>query len=230
MNTVSLRPLTPLAASSASPQSRLRLRCASLPDDDDASETSSRHFRDRPLGAFVRVPYGVAMTRESDRDRIGGAKQQTAGAGDQPRPAFGLRPWFALLRRARSLRRFAFAIVRGSVPGDRRYRSRRTVVLASEDWRSPPVSVASSFADRLFGIRREGTDGLLIRCSSVHGFGIRDPLRVVHLDGDGTVVHQDILVTGRRSIARGVWTLELPIGVRGPATGARLVVLPSFVV
>ena len=92
------------------------------------------------------------------------------------------------------------------------------------------MSVASSFADRLLGIRREGTDGLLIQCSSVHGFGIRDPLRVVHLNGDGTVVHQDILVTGRRSIARGVWILELPIGVRGPATGARLVVLPSFMV
>jgi hypothetical protein len=91
------------------------------------------------------------------------------------------------------------------------------------------VSVASSFADRLLGIRREGTDGLLIRCSSVHGFGIRDPLRVVHLDGHGTVVHQDILVTGRRTISRGVWILELPIEARGPDTGARLIVLPSFV-
>ncbi|MEA3511231.1 MAG: hypothetical protein U9R51_07335 [Actinomycetota bacterium] len=103
------------------------------------------------------------------------------------------------------------------------------MVLAFEDWRSPPVSVASSFADRLLGVRRQGADALLIRCSSVHGFGIRDPLRVIHLDGDGTVVHQDILVTGRRTIARGVWILELPIGVQGPDTGARLVVLPSFV-
>ena len=168
------------------------------------------------------------MTHESDRDRIGGSKQQTAGTGDQPRPAFGLRPWFALLRRARSLRRFAFAIVSGSVPGDRPYRSGGSVVLACEDWASPSVSVASSFRDRLLGVGRRGTDGLLVRCASVHGHGIRAPLRVIHLDGDGTVVHQDILMTGRRTPARGVWILELPIGVPGPDTGARLVVLPSF--
>ena len=169
------------------------------------------------------------MTRESDRDRIGGSKQQTAGTGDQPRPAFGLRPWFALLRRARSLRRFAFAIVSGSVPGDRPYRSGDSVTLGTEDWTSPPVTVALSFADRLLGVRRKDTDGLLIRSGSVHGRGIREPLRIIHLDRDGTVTHQDILMAGRRTSARGVWILELPVGVPGPDTGARLSVLPSFV-
>ncbi len=169
------------------------------------------------------------MTRKSDRDRIGGSKQQTAGTVDQPRPAFGLRPWFALLRRARSLRRFAFAIVSGSVPGDRPYRSGGSITLGAEEWTSPPVTVASSFTDRLLGVRRKDTDGLLIRSSSVHGRGIREPLRIVHLDRDGTVVHQDILTTGRRTPARGVWILELPIGVPGPETGMRLVVLPSSV-
>jgi hypothetical protein len=184
---------------------------------------------DEHLGVSRRVPYGVAMTRESDRDRIGGSKQQTAETGDQPRPAFGLRPWFALLRRARSLRRFAFAIVSRSVPGDRRYRSGGSITLASEDWTSPPVTVASSFTDRLLGVRRRETNGLLIRSASVHGHGIGGPLRVIHLDGDGKVVHQDILMTGRRTPARGVWILELPIGDPGPDTGARLAVLPSFV-
>ena len=169
------------------------------------------------------------MTRESGRDRIGGSKQQTAGARDQPRPAFGLRPWFALLRRARSLRRFAFAIVGGSVPDERPYRSGGSVRLASKGWRSPPVAVASSFTDRLLGVRRRGTTGLLIRSASVHGRGIREPLRIIHMDGEGTVVHQDILTTGRRTPARGVWILELPIGVPGPETGMRLVVLPSSV-
>jgi len=167
------------------------------------------------------------MTRENHRDRIGGSKQQTAGARDQPRPAFGLRPWFALLRRARSLRRFAFAIVSGSVPGDRPYRSSGSVTLSVGSWQSPPVMIAASFTDRLLGVRRTGTNGLLIRSSSVHGRGIREPLRVIHLDGDGTVVHQDILTTGRRTSARGAWILELPIGVPGPDTGMRLTVLPS---
>jgi hypothetical protein len=170
------------------------------------------------------------MTRDSGRNRIGGSKQRTAESGDQPRPAFGLRPWFALLRRARSLRRFAFAIVGGSVPGDRPYRSGGSVMLTVGTWTSPPVVVATSFTDRLLGVRRRGTGGLLIRSASVHGRGIRESVRIVHLDGEGTVVHQDILMAGRRTPARGVWILELPIGVPGPDTGATLVVLPSSMV
>ncbi len=89
------------------------------------------------------------------------------------------------------------------------------------------MTIASSFTDRLVGVRREKTNGILIRSSSVHGYGLREPLRIVHLDEDGTVVHQDILMTGRRTPARGVWVLELPIGRPGPDTGTRLVVLPS---
>ncbi len=169
------------------------------------------------------------MTRVSHRVRFGGSEQQTAEWRDQPRPALGLRPWFALLRRARSLRRFAFAIVSGSVPGDRPYRARGPVTLAVGSWRSPPVVVASSFTDRLVGVRRERTGGLLIRSSSVHAYGCRKPLRVVHLDGDGMVVYQDILMSGRRTPARGAWILELPFGTPGPDTGTRLVVLPSSV-
>ncbi|MEA2009184.1 MAG: hypothetical protein U9N78_00600 [Actinomycetota bacterium] len=101
--------------------------------------------------------------------------------------------------------------------------------MASGGWKSPPVTVALSFTDRLLGVRRRETDGLLIRSASVHGHGIRGPLRIIHLDRDGTVVHQDILMTGRRTAARAIWVLELPIGVPGPETGARLTVLPSFV-
>jgi hypothetical protein len=44
MDAVSLAPSTPLAVSSASTQSRLRLRCASLPDDADASKTPRHHM------------------------------------------------------------------------------------------------------------------------------------------------------------------------------------------
>ena len=47
---MSLRPSTPLAASSASTQLPLRLRCASLPDDAEASEIRERYLHDPPLG------------------------------------------------------------------------------------------------------------------------------------------------------------------------------------
>jgi len=167
------------------------------------------------------------MTRRSRRVRFGGSKRQAEGERDQPRPALGLRPWFALLRRARSLRRFAFAIVSGSVPGGRRYRSAGSLVLASGAWRSPPVVVATSFYERLVGIRRAGTGGLLLRCPSIHTFGIPTPIRVVHLGSDGTVLRQDVLTPGRRVRARGAWILELPLSVPGPAPGTRLVPLLS---
>jgi len=167
------------------------------------------------------------MTRAKNRDRIEESRGLTAGGRAQPRPAFGLRPWFALLRRARSLRRFAFAIVRSSVPGGRPYRPERSVVMATPSWRSPPVLVATSFADRLIGMRRRHTNGLLLRSSSVHATGLGRPLRVVHLDAEGTVLHQDLLMAGRRITARGTWILELPIRSGRPDTGTKLTVLPS---
>jgi len=167
------------------------------------------------------------MTRASRRTRFGGSKRQTAERNAQPRPAFGLRPWFALLRRARSLRRFAFAIVGGSVPGERGYRPGDRLALQGDGWNSSDVIVASTFGDRLAGMRRPGTPGVLIRASSVHGMTLDVPLRVVHIDLEGTVVRQDVLTPGRCIRAAGPWLLELPIGGRGPAPGSRLVVLPS---
>ena len=166
------------------------------------------------------------MTRENDRDRFGESKRRTAGS-DQPRRAFGLRPWFALLRRARSLRRFAFAIVGGSVPEHRAYRSGRLVTAAAGSWRSPPIVVATSFTGRLVGIRANPGCGLLLRTHSVYSTRRVGPLRIVHVDRDGSVVHQDILMPGRRVTSRGDWILELPIVGPGPDTGASLIVLPS---
>ena len=173
------------------------------------------------------VAYGTRMTREGHRVRFGGSKRQTNGGRDQPRPALGLRPWFALLRRARSLRRFAFAIVGGSVPGGQSYRSVGTLMLVGESWRSPPIVVATSFVDRLVGIRRAGTGGLLLRCSSVHAVGVQEPLRIIHLGRDGTVECQDLLTAGRRVRARGAWILELPLSTSGPDPGTHLVPLLS---
>jgi hypothetical protein len=47
------------------------------------------------------------------------------------------------------------------------------------------------------------------------------------VDVEGTVLHQDLLVAGRRVAARGTWILELPLGAGSPDTGAKLTVLPS---
>ena len=167
------------------------------------------------------------MTRAQNRGRFKGSRDSTAEGRAQPRPAFGLRPWFALLRRARSLRRFAFAIVGRSVPGGRSYRPGRSVVMTADAWRSPRVAVATSFGDRLVGMRRRDVNGLLLRSASVHALGLASPLRVVHVDAEGIVLHQDLLTAGRRVSARGPWIVELPIGTGGPDTGAQLTVLPS---
>jgi hypothetical protein len=162
------------------------------------------------------------MTAANTRDPLGGSKRRAAGGRAQPRPAFGLRPWFALLRRARSLRRFAFAIVNGSVPGERRYRPGRLVTVSSAGWHSPPICIAVSFVDRLVGLRRGRCAGLLLRTSSVHARGLDLPLRIVHLDDTGRVVGQDLLTPGRRVAASGTWILELPLPATGPDTGATL--------
>lgn len=99
--------------------------------------------------------------------------------------------------------------------------------MTANTWRSPQVTVATSLADRLMGMRRPDAKGLLLRSSSVHAAGLASPLRIVHVDAEGTVLHQDLLTAGRRISARGPWILELPIGTGGPDTGARLTVLPS---
>ena len=95
-------------------------------------------------------------------------------------------------------------------------------------WRSPPVVVAASFVDRLVGIRANPGGGLLLRTHSVYATDRVGPLRIVHLDFDGSVVYQDILMPGRRVASRSAWILELPIVGCGPNTGASLVVLPSL--
>lgn len=165
------------------------------------------------------------MTRRSGRVRFGETKRQAGSERDQPRPALGLRPWFALERRARSLRRFAFAIVSGSVPGDGRYRSGGSLVLSDGTWTSPPLILAVSFTDRLRGIQRAGAGGVLIRAASVRGAGT--PLRIVHLAGDGTVVGDEILPGRGRRRARGAWIVEIRGDLDPPDPGTRLVPLLS---
>lgn len=141
----------------------------------------------------------------------------------QPRPALGLRPWFAFLRRARSLRRFAFAMA-GRVPASARY---RRVQLSGGAWNSGPVALATTFLQRLAGIHGAGDSGLLLHTTAVHGRGLFDPLRVVHLSAGGAVIGSEVLPVNGSLRARGFWVLELPMTVVAPQDGAVLTVLPS---
>jgi hypothetical protein len=138
----------------------------------------------------------------------------------------GLRPWFALLRRARSLRRFAFAMA-GSVPAPVRYRPLPAVAVISGDWRVEGVVVAATFRQRLAGVHAAGVTGLLLHAGTVHGIGLVEPLRVIHLTASGTVVGHELLGAGGLVRARSHWLLEVPPVTPPPPIGARLTVLPS---
>ncbi len=155
------------------------------------------------------VVYGPGVRREVARS-------------DQPRPALGRRPWFAFLRRARSLRRFAFAMRVERVPGARCL----TIRLGRE---GPWIHchTARSRRERLRGIAGV-PDGvsLLFAGRSVHGFGLARPLEVVGIGSDGRVV-------GRRRLAPGglvvMWgashVIEIPeyLGPPAVASGVKIV-------
>ena len=143
-----------------------------------------------------------------------------------PRPAFGLRPWFALLRRARSLRRFAFAMP-GRVPGAVGYRRVPSVTLACSDWQVRGVVVATTFRKRLLGIHSRAAGGLLVHATSVHGVGLAEPLHILHLSDSGVVVGHGVLAVGGLVRADDYWVLETPIAAELPPLGAQLRVLPS---
>lgn len=165
------------------------------------------------------------------RSRRGGkedSRQPTEGERAQPRPALGRRPWFALRRRARSLRRFAFAMVDGRVPGGGRNQLRQ-VTLVSPRWRRSAVVVAAGTTARWRGLRPAPSGrALLVKGSSVHGFGMREPLWVAALDRSGCVIDTNVLLPGRILLERrAAWLLELPVIEDPPPVGARLRVLPS---
>ena len=159
---------------------------------------------------------GVLRARQKDTE-----SHERKSAADQPRPALGRRPWFALLRRARSLRRFAFAIRPESVA---RIGPTLTVVDPISGWSAAPVGLAVSARERWRGIR-SNPGMVLIRTSRVHARGLNRPLLVIGLDGDGVVVDVSSLASGRFLHLQGAaWALEVPIDHERPARGARLAI------
>ena len=100
----------------------------------------------------------------------------------------------------------------------------RWIVLSAGEWRSPPVLAAATFAERLAGLRGvPGGHGLLLWARSVHGWGLRAPVRVVQLEGEG-VVGECRWLEPRRHLRwdTASWTLELPAWQPWPPEGARL--------
>ncbi len=156
-----------------------------------------------------------------------GVNAPSGAQDDQPRPAFGLRPWFAFLRRARSLRRFALAMMAVRVPvGDRAAIPQWLLVAEEDGWTSPPTLLARTRRERLEGLRPAGSHGLIIETRSVHGFGMHHDLTVLGLDAAGVVV--EVRTLRRRHIVTmpdAMWIVELPSGSTAPVVGARLTAL-----
>lgn len=130
---------------------------------------------------------------------------------DQPRPALGLRPWFALLRRARSLRRFALAIRPKRITAAQPNCPIYSVVSAAAEplWQ---VAIPRNLLGRARGIRAVADGhGVLLAGSMVHGRRLAEPICVVALDRSGRVLAKRVLLPGKLWFHRGaVWMLELP--------------------
>ncbi len=89
------------------------------------------------------------------------------------------------------------------------------------------VLIADDFSSRLLGMRRVGAKSVLLWTSSVHTFGLAEPIRVVHLMNDG-VVEALAVVAKRRIHRRGGlgWILEMPVSVEPPELGIKVMALP----
>ena len=144
-------------------------------------------------------------------------------ATDQPRPALGRRPWFAFLRRARSLRRFALAMTAARVTEPPRV-AIGTIDLRAPDWGVAGVHIAATPRARLVGLRGSSDEqALLLRGRSVHGFGMRRAVSIVALDAEGRVLGCATLHSRRLVFfPAATWILEVPAGRSTPPRGARL--------
>ena len=95
------------------------------------------------------------------------------------------------------------------------------VVLAAGVWRSLPLWLGRTWAERWRGLRpRPDGGGLLLETRSVHTFGMREPLWVASLDACGRVLRVRLLPPGRAFLDLDArWVLELPASAEPPCPG-----------
>ena len=112
----------------------------------------------------------------------------------------------------------------GSVPAASMY---LRLNLSHDDRCLAHVLLAHRFIDRLLGVRGRGVSSVLLWASSVHTFGLKDPIHIVGLSDAGIVESVD-QVKPRRIHRRGHrgLVLELPVLIDPPSLGSRVIALP----
>lgn len=143
-------------------------------------------------------------------------------AANQPRPALGRRPWLALERRARSLRRFFLAIVGGTVPGRSGQDPTRVVMATTGTWASGPLVVASTSLQRWRGKAMAGDHAVLFTGARARRRRGLAAVRVIGVGDGGTVIGVGVL--GRRSVrlAGARWLIEQSMERPVPTLGTQL--------
>ena len=161
---------------------------------------------------------------ERARMRFSSNSNQRMPREAQPRPALGRRPWFAFLRRARSLRRFALVMAARRVTATSQTPIRGPVSLSTDHWRRDGVAPAEKGPLRRRGlIPAPWHRALLFRARCIHTFGMIEPLSVVGLDAEGRVVHlASVRPRSVKILPRAVWVLEMASDEPWPAFGSRV--------
>jgi hypothetical protein len=98
------------------------------------------------------------------------------------------------------------------------------VGVTGPEWSSGPLLWARTHRERRRGLRpRPLGRGLLLASRSVHGWGMKEPLRVVSLDAAGRVRRVAFLAPGRVFCDAGArWIIELPVSRPAPQVGMML--------
>jgi hypothetical protein len=95
--------------------------------------------------------------------------------------------------------------------------------MSTKTWPTIRVQYARSFLERLFGLRRSTSGGLLMKTKSVHGFGMIDAFLAVSLDRDFRVIESRVVNPGRIVwFGSATYVLELPANVEPPPMGATI--------
>ncbi|HEX9978212.1 MAG TPA: hypothetical protein VGB41_06235 [Acidimicrobiia bacterium] len=101
------------------------------------------------------------------------------------------------------------------------------LTLLTPTWSSGPLAIARTRRERLLGLRpMPGPFGLLIRCRSVHTFGMWVPIAAIAIDAAGVVLWSGVLPPRRVvAVPRAAWFAETAAGLV-PAVGEQVETAP----